>query len=147
MQLEKLTRKAAEALQSAQELAMSKQHAQLETVHLLHALIHQADGLVPRVVRRIDANYLSGLRTLVDTQLAELPTLTGDYELMAHQDIQRVLKSSEQVMQEMQDSYITTEHLLLACMQLENPRIKSIQRQFPLLSYQHLSITITTMRN
>lgn len=46
---QKLTIKAAEAIQHAQDLARVRKHTAVEPWHLLHAIVHQPDGLVPRL--------------------------------------------------------------------------------------------------
>lgn len=46
MDANRFTQKSLEALQSAQQLAMSYGNAQVEPIHLLHALLNQQDGLI-----------------------------------------------------------------------------------------------------
>ena len=62
LRFEKMTVKAQEAVQSAQEIAASHENQQIEPVHLLAALVAQADGVVPPLLSRL------GIRTEALTQ-------------------------------------------------------------------------------
>ena len=50
MDIQKFTKKSVEAIQSAQRLAMEYGNQQIEQAHILHALLSQADGLVPELI-------------------------------------------------------------------------------------------------
>ncbi|MCL6499580.1 MAG: hypothetical protein K6U07_06105, partial [Firmicutes bacterium] len=56
MRWEKLTEKSQEAMLRAQELARERHHPQVDTEHLLMALLDQADGVVPQVLQRAGAS-------------------------------------------------------------------------------------------
>jgi len=56
IRFDKFTEKAQEAILHAQELVRSAGHPQMETLHLLLALVEQQDGVVPRVLERLGAN-------------------------------------------------------------------------------------------
>ncbi len=56
MNLNKFTEKAQEAVMSAQALASELNHAQIDPEHLLVTLAEQADGVVPSVLRKLDAD-------------------------------------------------------------------------------------------
>ena len=53
MDLKKYTNKAQEALLGAQTLAAEYGHGEIEPLHVLVALLRQADGVVPQVVAKI----------------------------------------------------------------------------------------------
>src|SRR5712691_1553231 len=57
LRFEKMTVKAQEAVQSAQDIAASHENQQIEPIHLLAALVAQADGVVPPLLSRL------GIRT------------------------------------------------------------------------------------
>jgi len=56
MDHEKFTIKAQEALDSATNIAQRNDHSQIETEHLLKALLEQEDGIVRPVIERVGAN-------------------------------------------------------------------------------------------
>ncbi|MFM8638503.1 MAG: Clp protease N-terminal domain-containing protein, partial [Betaproteobacteria bacterium] len=75
MRLDKLTTTLQHALQDAHSLAVSREHPYIEPVHLLLALLAQADG--PRsLLERAGAN-VGALKTAADAALAALPQVQG----------------------------------------------------------------------
>ena len=56
MNLKRYTKKAQEAVLAAQQLAEGSHHPQIDPEHLLHALVAQADGVVPSVLRQMGAD-------------------------------------------------------------------------------------------
>ena len=53
LRFEKMTVKAQEAMQSAQEVAAQHEHQQIEPIHLLATLVAQSDGVVPPLLARL----------------------------------------------------------------------------------------------
>src|ERR1043165_7598162 len=73
---DKLTIKAQEAIQRAQELASEAGNPQMEPVHLLAALLDESEGIVRPVLEKMGAN-LGQLETIVDAELKHLPRSSG----------------------------------------------------------------------
>jgi len=76
LRFEKMTVKAQEALQSAQEVAARHENQQIEPIHLLAALVSQPDGVVPPLLARL------GIRTEllsqdIEREIGRLPRVTG----------------------------------------------------------------------
>src|ERR1700686_2393658 len=76
LRFEKMTVKAQEALQSAQEVAARHENQQIEPIHLLAALVSQPDGVVPPLLKPV------GIRTAllsqdIEREIGRLPFLTG----------------------------------------------------------------------
>ena len=126
MRLDKLTQKAREAFFDAQELAESQGHAQLETEHLLVALLKQRDGVVPALVERVGAKQAKLLEAFEDA-LKSLPKVSGA-SLSISRGLEGLLKSAHKEMQALHDEFTSTEHFLLAAMQ-EKDRAGEILRQ------------------
>ena len=76
MDLKRYTNKAQEALLAAQTLCVEQRHAEIGPLHLLAALLHQREGLVPRVVAGIGAQPAALLRD-VEQQLAQEARVNG----------------------------------------------------------------------
>src|ERR1700720_34396 len=76
LRFEKMTVKAQEALQSAQEVAASHENQQIEPVHLLAALVTQADGVVAPLLARLGIRAES-LSQDIDREIARFPRVTG----------------------------------------------------------------------
>ena len=76
MNLNKFTQKAQEAVLAAQHLAEEQHHSQIQPLHLLAALLGQAEGVVPQLVNKIGAN-LPALHQQTQHALQQLPQAYG----------------------------------------------------------------------
>jgi len=110
---DKLTVKAQEAVAGAQNLAQEKGHPELDSLHLLAALVAQRDGIVKPILDKIGVNagQLSGL---LNSELSRLPKVTGGAAPGPNQALQQVLQASSREAEAMKDDFVSTEHLLLA---------------------------------
>ena len=118
----KLTVKAGEAIQRAQELAEQRQHRILRPLHLLKSLIVEEDGLVGPVLQKLGVN-VGRLQQQVDGELGRLPQSSGGSPgepVGAGAEAMRVLNAAKQQADVMGDAYTSTEHLLLALSQVED---------------------------
>src|SRR5262245_22426291 len=111
--LEKMTQKSQEAMQSAAELAENRSHSSVEPEHLFCALLSQEDGIVPHTFKSAGGN-LKGLKKDVDSALEKLPQVTGEAKrVMASPKLVKVFQQAEKESKAMGDSYISTEHFAL----------------------------------
>ncbi|MFC4184280.1 ATP-dependent chaperone ClpB [Saccharococcus thermophilus] len=115
MNIQKFTEKVQEALMTAQSTAVKHHHQQLDVEHLLLALLQQEEGLAKRI--------FTLLRVHIDAFTHELQVLlkkkpevigAGAENVYLSSRLQRVLTNAEKEAKEMQDEYISVEHLLLA---------------------------------
>ncbi|MBW3658158.1 MAG: ATP-dependent chaperone ClpB [Actinobacteria bacterium] len=114
MDLDRLTSKSTEALQSAAGLAKDRSHPEVAPAHLLTALLSQADGVVLPLVQRIGVAPAS-LRTAANELLAQLPAAYGaSGEVRFSPAMATVLDAATAVAGDLGDDYVSTEHLLLA---------------------------------
>ena len=116
MRTDRFTQRATEAIVSAQQLAESEGHAQLEVAHLLLVLAEQPDGVVPAVLNRIGVQPAS-VADALRQELAKLPKVSGDTQLQLSNEARRVLTDAHAVAERMRDEYVSTEHLLLAALE------------------------------
>ncbi len=114
MRTDRFTQRATEAIVSAQQLAESEGHSQLEAAHLLLVLAEQPDGVVPAVFNRIGIAPASVAQALRE-ELAKLPKVSGTaQQLQLSNEARRVLTDAHAVAERMRDEYVSTEHLLIA---------------------------------
>jgi ATP-dependent Clp protease ATP-binding subunit ClpB len=113
MNFERLTVKAAEALQAAATQARQAGHPAVEDLHLLWALLEQEEGIVVPVLQKVGADP-QRLRTSVGAGLARLARVTGGSQPNFSRELTQVLDRAEAEARELQDEYVSTEHLLLA---------------------------------
>ncbi|HEV8525137.1 MAG TPA: Clp protease N-terminal domain-containing protein, partial [Terriglobales bacterium] len=116
---DKLTIKAQEAVQAANDLASQHGNPELLPLHLLAALLEDREGIVPPVLGKVgvDAEHL-----LADTRrhIERLPKVSGG-AMQAHLSpaAARVLEQAFKEADNFKDEYVSTEHLLLAIAQLD----------------------------
>lgn len=116
MNLGNFTIKAAEAFQQAQQLAFNAQHPNIETEHILKALLEQQDSPVDYLLKKNNVTV-----NLVDTKLDELisklPTTSGEGGQSISRDANSVVLRAGAALKQFNDEFITPEHLLLAIVQ------------------------------
>ena len=76
MNAQKYTQKSLEAVQSAQSIAVSHNHQQMEQVHLLLALLQQEGGLIPQLLKKMGVTVES-FQAAVSREVEKLPGVTG----------------------------------------------------------------------
>ena len=110
---ELFTEKAWAAILSAQNQAQKRRHQQLESEHLLLALMEQ-DGLASRILEKAGVTP-SVLQSNLESYLNQQPALQSAPEsVYLGKGLNSLLDRSESLKQEYGDSYISVEHLLLA---------------------------------
>ncbi len=115
MQFDRFTEKAQEALLTGQELVRRYQHAELDTLHLLLALIEQSGGIIPAILSQAGVP-VTALRGRVTAELERLPKVSGPTdagELHLSARARAALDAAQQEAERLRDEYVSTEHLLL----------------------------------
>jgi ATP-dependent Clp protease ATP-binding subunit ClpB len=121
MRADKFTTQLQTALADAQSLAVGKDHNQIEPEHLLQVLLEQKQGSVAPLLRKAGANMgalQSGLTHAVEN-MATLKNPTG--EVQVSQALGRVLNLADKLAQQRNDSFISSEMVLLGALQSELP--------------------------
>jgi ATP-dependent Clp protease ATP-binding subunit ClpB len=115
MRFDKLTLKAQEALQEAQALAEKSEQQQIEPEHLLLALVRQNEGVVPQVFQKLGVS-LPSLASQLEESLKKMPRVHGGGmgQVYLSPRLKKVLDHSFQEADRLKDTYVSTEHLLLA---------------------------------
>jgi ATP-dependent Clp protease ATP-binding subunit ClpB len=117
MNAEKYTRKSLEAIQNAQEIALERNHQQIEQVHLLLALLRQQDGLIPQLIKQMGVT-LESLDAAVDAEIGKLPQVTGSGreagKYYIARSVDNLFTEAESTAAGMHDEFVSVEHLFLA---------------------------------
>jgi ATP-dependent Clp protease ATP-binding subunit ClpB len=113
MDLNKLTLKSQEALSEAQRLAAELNHQQIESAHLLGALLGQSDGVVLPLLQKMGVSPRA-VSVALDATLDRLPKVYGQVESYMSPALRSVLSAAFEQAEELGDAYVSTEHLLLA---------------------------------
>ncbi len=112
----KWTQKTQEALQEAQSEALRRGNMEVEVVHLLVALLEQPEGLVPRLLERIDVD-VRGLQAATEAELERTPSVSGSGasgEVRVSRELGLLLDTAEREAEHLKDEYVSVEHVLLA---------------------------------
>ena len=117
--MDKLTTKSQEAIQSAHEIAREMDHRQLTPLHLLKALLQEADGIPRAILAKLGAN-VPQLQKMVDGELSRLPSSTGsNVEIGASRELLQVFDEAQKFAATLQDQFVSTEHLFVALTRVE----------------------------
>ena len=113
----RLTQKCQEALHDAQGEAVRMGHLEVDDVHLLLALVNQDEGLIPRLLRKMDVP-VEAFRGELEEELSKRPKVSGPGvepgKVYVTQDLNRILVRAEDEAKRLKDDYVSVEHLLLA---------------------------------
>src|SRR5258708_19632157 len=113
LRFDKMTVKAQEALQSAQESAARHENQQIEPIHLLAALVAQTDGVVPPLLARLGIRA-EALSQDLEREIGRLPRVTGFAQQHMGKPLNDVLERAFDEAQRFKDEYVSTEHMFLA---------------------------------
>jgi len=111
MDLNRFTQKSIEAINQAQQLAVSSQHPEISAEHLLSSLLNQKDGFVPRIIKKIGIELESIVHGL-DEFIEKLPKQQGG-QTYAAKALNDIFQKAEAEAARLKDEYISVEHLLL----------------------------------
>ncbi|MGC2263853.1 MAG: ATP-dependent chaperone ClpB [Candidatus Acidiferrales bacterium] len=118
LRYDKLTVKAQEALQEAQEIAARSSQQQVEPVHLLAALLAQSDGLVAPLLAKLGVSP-EKVGVEVHREIDRLPKVSGAAQQFLSPASNDVLSKAFDEAAHFKDEYVSTEHILLAIANLD----------------------------
>ncbi|MDP4265602.1 MAG: ATP-dependent chaperone ClpB [Bacteroidota bacterium] len=116
MNLGNFTIKAAEAFQQAQQLAFNAKNPNIETEHILKALLEQEDSPVEYLLKKNNVT-VNLLDSKLDELIAKLPTTSGEPAQSISRDANSVVLRAGAALKQFKDEFVTPEHLLLAIVQ------------------------------
>jgi ATP-dependent Clp protease ATP-binding subunit ClpB len=114
MNTNKMTQKAQEALQEAQNLALRRNHAEIDGEHLLFVLLEQDGGILPSILGRMQVS-VDALQSDLERELDKRPRVSGaGAETRITRRLQQLFVRAEDEAQKLKDEYVSVEHLVLA---------------------------------
>ena len=116
MNLGNFTIKAAEAFQQAQQIAFNAKNPNIETEHILKALLEQEDSPVVHLMKKNNVT-INLVDNKLDELIARLPKSEGDAAQNISREANNVVLRAGAALKTFKDEFITTEHLLLAIVQ------------------------------
>jgi len=117
MDINRLTEKSREAVLDAQTIATKLANNEVDSEHLLLALVQQKDGLLPRLLSRLNIDP-ELFAAKIEVELNKRPQVTGpgvdNNKLYMTQRLNRVLVKAEEEAKALKDDFVSVEHLVLA---------------------------------
>lgn len=119
MDINKFTTKSQEAIRNAQEIAYSKSQQQVDIFHLLYALVSQEDSIVLTLLRKINVD-IDKVKFETMAEIEKYPKVSegANGQIYVTPMLVKLFEQSEKEMEKMKDSFVSTEHILLATMAL-----------------------------
>jgi ATP-dependent Clp protease ATP-binding subunit ClpC len=126
MRFDRFTERAQDAAQRAAEIIQRYGHNQIDTEHILLALIEQPQGVIPQLLERLNVN-IDALTERIDQQLRASPKANiyggGAGQIFITPRVKRVVDMANEEANRLNDEYISTEHLFLAILSERNTAI------------------------
>ncbi|MBN2427259.1 MAG: ATP-dependent chaperone ClpB [Deltaproteobacteria bacterium] len=130
----KMTEKTQEAIQNAQDRALKLGHVEVDSEHLLAALLGQKGGLIPRLLEKIGVSTQAFVRSL-EKELTKRPSVSGPGveagRIYVTQRMNRLLLKAEEEANHLKDEFISVEHILLAlCGEKEGTAVGRLFKEY-----------------
>ena len=131
MNAQKFTKKALEAVHSAQNIAIENQNIQIMPEHLLYALVDQDGGLVPMLLERAGVDT-DNLLAQLDAEIEKMPAVSGSGrepdKVYISPVTDKIFAEAEKLAAGMKDEYVSVEHIMLAVFDHATDKMKSVFR-------------------
>ena len=142
MNVNKFTQKSLEAVQNAQNIAVSNQNAQIEQEHLLLALLEQDNSLIKELLKKISDE--EKFENELKEKIAKSPKVTGGARpndgIYVSQDVDMSLANAETIAKNMKDDYVSVEHIMLALFENANRELKELFKKYNITKNAFLKV-------
>ena len=118
-----LTMMSRQALNDAQSEARRRSHNEVETWHLLHALLAQDRGIVPGLIEKLGLTT-GAMQLAIERELERFPKVTGSVDTSkayVTQAVNEVLTRAEAEAKKLKDEFVSVEHLFLGLLDVSKP--------------------------
>ena len=146
MNIQKFTQKSMEAINSTEKLAYEYGNQEIEQEHLLVALLQQEDGLISKLIEKMEINkehFTENARK----KLASRVKVSGAGQIYVGKDLNNVLIHAEDEAKQMGDEYVSVEHLFLSLLKYPNKAMKELIQEYGLTRDRFLSALATVRGN
>ena len=143
MNAQKFTQKSLEAIQEANNLALSNNNMQIEQEHLLYALLTIDQSLIAQLIKKMGKDP-QALAQAVKQEIDRMPGVTGSGreagKIYVAQDVDTVLAKAENIADSMKDEYVSVEHLMLSLLENPNRNLREIFKLFDIKKNEFLKV-------
>ncbi len=127
MNLNNFTIKAQEAIAQSQQLAFNNQNPNIETEHLLKALLTEDDSAIEFLLKKNNVN-VSFVENKIDEAINKLPkSQSGEPAQTVSRDMNTVMLKATASLKSFGDEFVSVEHLLLAMLQVNDNSAKLLK--------------------
>ncbi|WP_026882733.1 ATP-dependent chaperone ClpB [Clostridium akagii] len=121
MNSEKLTVKVGKAINESREVAIKNNHQSIEVIHLFMALVSEEDGLIPNIFSKMGVD-VEKLKIDIQKELDRMPKVLGkgadNSSIYITRKYDELFVDAEKIATDFKDSYISSEHVILAILNL-----------------------------
>ena len=146
MNIQKFTQKSIEAVNDCEKLAYDYGNQEIEQEHLLLALLEQEDGLIPKLIEKMEID-LHHFTENARRHLEARTKVSGAGQLYVGKDLNNVLIHAEDIAKSMGDEYVSVEHLFLCLLKYPNKAMKELIKEYGLTKDRFLTALSTVRGN
>ncbi|RMF82949.1 MAG: AAA family ATPase [Chloroflexi bacterium] len=129
MRFERFTERAQDAAARAYEILQRYGHNQVDTEHMLLALLEQTDGVIPQILEHLKVD-INAMRNRLDEILQASPKAAiyghGTNQVFITPRVKRIIDLANEEANRLRDEYISTEHIFLAILSEKNTAVSKI---------------------
>lgn len=145
MNINKFTQKSMEAVSDCEKLAYQYGNQEIEQEHLLKALTDQEDGLIIKLIEKMDIDR-EHFKNRVEEYLNKRVKVQGG-QIYVGSDLNKVLITAEDEAKAMGDSYVSVEHLFLSLLKYPNQGISALFKEYGITRERFLKALSTVRGN
>lgn len=145
MNINKFTQKSMEAVSDCEKLAYQYGNQEIEQEHLLKALTDQEDGLIIKLIEKMDIDR-EHFKNRVEEYLNKRVKVQGG-QIYVGSDLNKVLISAEDEAKAMGDSYVSVEHLFLSLLKYPNQGVTALFKEYGITRERFLKVLSTVRGN
>ena len=146
MNIQKFTQKSIEAVNDCEKLAYDYGNQEIEQEHLLLALLEQEDGLIPKLIEKMEID-LHHFTENARRHLEARTKVSGAGQLYVGKDLNNILIHAEDIAKSMGDEYVSVEHLFLCLLKYPNKAMKELIKEYGLTKDRFLTALSTVRGN
>ncbi len=146
MNIQKFTQKSIDAVNGCEKLAYEYGNQEIEQEHLLAALLQQEDGLILKLIEKMEINK-EHFMDQVTRKLEARVKVSGGGQIYIGKNLNQVLISAEDEARQMGDEYVSVEHLFLSLLKYPNPAVKEIFREYGITRERFLKVLSSVRGN
>ena len=148
MNMDKFTQKSTSAIMDAQNIALTNNNQEVDSIHLLKALLLQEDGIISKILQLMNVDTAS-LIDETESVISKLPKVSGSTvnNVYASRKFSSLLANAEKERVDFKDEYVSVEHLFLAMFDEKGSSLSEVFKKFDIKRSAFLEKLISVRGN